>query len=268
MENPIAYIIPGKDYLNPNLELMVDDTIDLELKGKIKFNLEKKLHEIITTELSDLVKLSKLNFKNNYVRALCFQLFENNGVIKREKANQIIKNISKESRVELRKIGVKIGRYHIFLPRMLKPNAVNLRIKLWKLYFSEDKKCSIPKSGLNFLKKENKKDKKFLLICGFENFNEFYVRVDILERLFLKIIENTKDGIFKINSDMINLIGCNKENFFKLLKLMQYKNKKIQNNKEEFFIYQPKFLKSKKSKITKKVNKNSPFDKLSELRFR
>ena len=268
MENPIAYIIPGKDYLNPNLELMVDDTIDLELKGKIKFNLEKKLHEIITTELSDLVKLSKLNFKNNYVRALCFQLFENNGVIKREKANQIIKNISKESRIELRKIGVKIGRYHIFLPRMLKPKAVNLRIKLWKLYFSEDKKYSIPKSGLNFLKKENKKDKKFLLICGFENFNEFYVRVDILERLFLKIIENTKDGIFKINSDMINLIGCNKENFFKLLKLMQYKNKKIQNNKEEFFIYQPKFLKSKKSKITKKVNKNSPFDKLSELRFR
>ena len=268
MENPIAYIIPGKDYLNPNLELMVDDTIDLELKGKIKFNLEKKLHEIITTELSDLVKLSKLNFKNNYVRALCFQLFENNGVIKREKANQIIKNISKESRVELRKIGVKIGRYHIFLPKMLKPNAVNLRIKLWKLYFSEDKKYSIPKSGLNFLKKENKKDKKFLLICGFENFNEFYVRVDILERLFLKIIENTKDGIFKINSDMINLIGCNKENFFKLLKLMQYKNKKIQNDKEEFFIYQPKFLKSKKDKITKKVNKNSPFDKLSELRFR
>ena len=268
MENPIAYIIPGKDYLNPNLELMVDDTIDLELKGKIKFNLEKKLHEIITTELSDLVKLSKLNFKNNYVRALCFQLFENNGVIKREKANQIIKNISKESRVELRKVGVKIGRYHIFLPKMLKPNAVNLRIKLWKLYFSEDKKYSIPKSGLNFLKKENKKDKKFLLICGFENFNEFYVRVDILERLFLKIIENTKDGIFKINSDMINLIGCNKENFFKLLKLMQYKNKKIQNDKEEFFIYQPKFLKSKKDKITKKVNKNSPFDKLSELRFR
>ena len=67
---------------------------------------------------------------------------------------------------------------------------------------------------------------------------------------------------------MINLIGCNKENFFKLLKLMQYKNKKIQNNKEEFFIYQPIFLKSKKGKITKKVNKNSPFDKLSELRFR
>ena len=31
---------------------------------------------------------------------------------------------------------------------------------------------------------------------------------------------------FKIDSDMINLIGCSKENFFKLLELMDYKSKK------------------------------------------
>ena len=43
--------------------------------------------------------------------------------------------------------------------------------------------------------------------------------------------------MFKIDSDMINLIGCNKEDFFKLLELMQYKRKKIEGSKEEFFIY-------------------------------
>ena len=53
-----------------------------------------------------------------------------------------------------------------------------------------------------------------MLICGFENFDRFYVRVDILERLFLQIINNTKDGMFKIDSDMINLIGCEKKRFF------------------------------------------------------
>ena len=69
---------------------------------------------------------------------------------------------------------------------MLKPSAVELRVKLWKLYFTEDKKYTIPKPGLNFLKNEIIKNKKFLLICGFENFDKLYVRVDILERLFLK----------------------------------------------------------------------------------
>jgi len=266
MDNPIAYISKGKDYLNPKLELLVDEAIDVESREKLQINLEKKLHSVISIELSDLVNLSKSKFKNNYVRALCYQLFENNGVMKRETVHQMIKNISKEDRSSLRKVGVKLGRYHIFLPKMLKPGAVNLRVKLWKLFFPEDKKHTIPKSGLNFLKDESKKNNKFLLICGFENFGKFYVRVDILERLFLKIIESTKENIFKIDSDMINLIGCNKESFFKLLELMNYKPKNTNQNRDELFIYQPERKKSNKN--SKKSNKSSAFNKLSELRFR
>ena len=265
MDSPIAYISKGKNYLSPKLKLLVDEAIDLESKEKLKINLEKKLYTLISSELSDLVNLSKSNFKNNYVRALSYQLFENNGVMKREIVHQMIKNISKEDRINLRKTGIKIGRYHIFLPRMLKPSAVELRVKLWKLYFPEDKKYIVPKSGLNFLKNESKKNNKFLLICGFENFDKFYIRVDILERLFLKIIENTENGLHKIDSDMINLIGCTKENFFKILELMDYKRKIIKDSKEEFFIYKPNF---KKDKSKKKINKDNPFDKLSELRFR
>ena len=268
MNYPIAHIIKGKDYLNPRLEVLVDEAMDLESKERLKINLEKKLNNLILSELSDLVNLSKSNFKNNYVRALCFQLFENNGVIKREEIQKMIKSLSKDDRLNLRKAGIKIGRYHIFLPKMLKPNAVNLRVKLWKLYFAENNKYIIPKSGLNFLKDEIKNN-KFLLICGFENFGKFYVRVDILERLFVKIIEISKDNIFKINSDMINLIGCSKENFFKLLELMQYKSKKNRDNvNDDFFTYKPKFIKNKVKKDDKKLNKNSPFDKLSELRLR
>ena len=234
----------------------------------MKKNLEDKLNRLISTELSDLVKLSKSKFENNYVRALCYHLFENNGVIKRETVNPMIKNISKIDRINLRKSGVKIGRYHIFLPRMLKPKAVDLRVKLWKLYYESDKEFIIPKFGLNFLKNESTKNKKFLLICGFENFDKFYVRIDILERFFLKIIENTKDKMIKIDSNMINLIGCSKENFAKLLGLMHYIPKKNKETNEEFFVYQPKFISNKNKKVRKKTNKYNPFDKLSELRFR
>tara|TARA_B100001175_G_C19505376_1_gene640557 strand:+ start:512 stop:2995 length:2484 start_codon:yes stop_codon:yes gene_type:complete len=261
---PIAFIAAGKDYLNPKLELIVDEAIDNDSREKLKINLEKKLYKIISSELSDLVNLNKTNFKNSYVRALSYQLYENNGVVKRESVNDMLKNISKEDRFNLRKAGIKIGRYHIFLPKMLKPSAVELRVKLWKLYFTDDRKNIIPKYGLNFLNEKISKNSKFLLICGYENFNKFYVRVDILERLFLKIIENSKNNMFKIDSDMINLIGCTKENFFKLLKLMEYYPKK---DKDEFFVYKPKFNKNKINKSSKKLSKNNPFSKLSEIRF-
>ena len=59
-----------------------------------------------------------------------------------------------------------------------------------------------------------------------------------------------------------------KENFTKLLELMQYKRKKIKDSKEEFFTYQPKFTKSKSKKNERKISKDNPFGKLSELRFR
>ena len=136
------------------------------------------------------------------------------------------------------------------------------------MHFPKDEKYIIPKPGLNFLKDESKKNNKFLLICGFENFNKFYVRVDILERLFLKIIDNTKDGAFKIDSDMMNLIGCSKENFYKLLDLMQYKAKKNKDRNEDLFVYKPTYLKTSNKKRDRKSNKDNPFEKLSELRFR
>ena len=102
-DHPIAYLTPGKNYLNPKLELLVDDAIDQESKEKLKNNLEGKLQKLITSELSDLVKLSEAKFQNNYVRALCYQLFENNGVMKREIIDKMVKNISKEDRANLRK---------------------------------------------------------------------------------------------------------------------------------------------------------------------
>jgi len=67
---------------------------------------------------------------------------------------------------------------------------------------------------------------------------------------------------------MINLIGCSKENFIKLLDLMEYKPIKSPENKEEYFAYKPKFLKNNNKKIIKKTSNNSAFDKLSELRLR
>ena len=265
MDNAIAYLSSGKDYLNPRMNLIVDEAIDIESKEKLKIFLENWISTLIKTELSDLVNLKNTNTKNNYARALCFRLFENNGIIKRDSIDQITKKLPPEERSNLRKKGVKIGRYHIFLPKMLKPSAVTLRVALWKIFFRDNRLSNLPTFGLNFLKNESKKDKKFLLICGFENFDKFYVRVDILEKLFLKIIEISKNGKFEVNSDMINLLGCTKDNFTQLLKLMNYKQKKGKNDEKDLFIYWP--IKSYK-KNNVKVEKDSPFKILSEVRFK
>ena len=36
-------------------------------------------------------------------------------------------------------MGIKIGRYHIYLPKMLKPKAVEFRNSLWKVFHNLSK---------------------------------------------------------------------------------------------------------------------------------
>ena len=195
------------------------------------------------------------------MRALAFQLYENNGAIKRNEIDNIVKLIPINERKKLWGMGIKIGRYHIYLPKMLKPKAVEFRVSLWKIFYNLDSAQKIPKSGLNFLNNKGF-EKNFLLLCGFENFQDFFVRIDILEKLFIKIIDNTKNRKFKINAEMMNLLGCTKDNFHKLMKYMDYRK----DNEADTYVF-----KGEKKKINKfiKFDKNeNPFKKLLSLNIK
>jgi ATP-dependent RNA helicase SUPV3L1/SUV3 len=267
LDNPIAKIIPGKNYLEPNIDLITDDILDLDSKNKLKEFLHNWLTNLINTKLKDLVNLNKFEQKNSSIRALCYQLFENNGVLKRDSVNEFIKKLEQEDRRTLRSLGVKIGRYHIFLHRIFKPSAVTIRILLWKNFFQNNSKLNPPKFGLNFLDLKKIIDQRFMLICGFEKFENFFVRIDILERLFIKIIDNNKKNKIKLNSDMINLLGCSKDNFIKLLKLMNYKVEKGEKENETHFRYMPKNTNKKKKLLKKYKKNNNPFNVLTNINY-
>ena len=59
-----------------------------------------------------------------------------------------------------------------------------------------------------------------MLLCGFENFDKYFIRIDILERLFVQIINANPESKAKIKlvPEMLNLLGCSKNNFIKLIK--------------------------------------------------
>ncbi len=259
--NPIARLKKGNDYLNPDIDIIADDALISESKLKLILFLRKWLTNYINEVLGDLIKLTKHKINNQYLRGLVFQLYENNGVVKRGDVDKIVKSIPLEERKKFWGMGVKIGRYHIYLPKMLKPKAVEFRISLWKIFHNLSDKNKIPKSGLNFLTGPNL-EKNFLLLCGFEKFRDFFVRIDILEKLFLKILENTKDKKFKINSEMMNLLGCSKENFYKLMDYMNYKKDKAADT----YIF--KGEKKKKKKIIRFDKKENPFNKLLSLNIK
>jgi ATP-dependent RNA helicase SUPV3L1/SUV3 len=262
-EFPIAKLSVGNDYLNPNFELIVDDTIEKDQKQKLTDFINKWLHNRINTVLKSLIDLKNLKEKNSSIKALAYQLYENNGVLKREQVSTYLKTLGQNERKILRELGVKFGRYHVFLYQLIKPEAVSLRTLLWKNFHQKYYNLKPPTFGLNFLDDKDSKNKNFMLLCGFEKFDSLFVRIDILERLFMQIInsDSKENKEIKLIPEMLNLLGCSKDNFKKLLQKMGYKI--FDKEDETFFKYSP--IKKFKKDPVKKVSSENPFKILKNL---
>ncbi len=265
--DPIAKLTAGSDYLNPKIDLIIDEMIENDERNKLNEYLNKWILKKINTDLKSLIELKNIKEENPQLRALAYRLYENNGVIKRSDISDYLNKINQDDRKKLRKLGVRFGRYHIFLFKLFKPNSVSLRILLWKSYNNKFLNLSPPTFGLNFLNNMKTANKDFMLLCGFEKFDDIYVRIDILERLFLLIFNSEKDNKkeVKVTPEMLNLLGCSRENFNKLLKKMNYK---IYEKEKEIFI---KYVPSKKKvfrKYDKKNNSNNPFNVLNQLNLK
>ena len=258
-EFPIAKLLPGKDYLKPEFSLIIDDMIDASEQKKLQVFLEKWINKKINLILKSLIDLKNYKDNKSNIRALAYQLYESNGVIKREDVIDYTKALDQKERKILRDIGVKFGRYHIYLHKLLKPEAVSLRLILWKNFHQKYFNFKPPTFGLNFLESNKSLNKNFMLICGFEKFDNLFVRIDILERLFMQIINSNADGKNEIMlvPEMLNLLGCSEDNFVKLIKTMSYKSYKKEN--KLYFKYFPvkrKIFRNNKENL----NKDNPFN--------
>ncbi|MDC3035858.1 helicase-related protein [Candidatus Pelagibacter sp.] len=260
---PIAKLTQGSDYLNPNIDLIVDDILEQSQRQKLVDYINKWIKNKIYTILKSLIDLKNLKDKHSSIKALAYQLYESNGVLKRDDVLEYIKNLGQNERKILRDLGVKFGRYHIFLYKLIKPEPVTLRTLLWKNYHQKYFKLNPPTFGLNFINDKNNRNRHFMLLCGFEKFDNYFIRIDILERLFMQIINSDKDNTkeIKLVPDMLNLLGCSKDNFKSLIKKMNYKV--IEKNNDLFFQYLPR--KKIKKTIDKKSTKENPFEILKNL---
>ena len=260
---PIAKLTTGNDYLNPNFDLIVDDIIEQNTKQKLNDYVNKWIHSKINNVLKSLIDLKNIKENNSSIKALAYQLYENNGVLKRDQVSEYLKNLEQNERKILRDLGVKFGRYHVFLYQLIKPEAVSLRTLLWKNFYQKFHNLKPPTFGLNFLDDKEIKNKNFMLLCGFERFDNFFVRIDILERLFVLIINSSskENSEIKLVPEMLNLLGCSKDNFKKLLQKMNYKIFEKEN--ETFFKYSPN--KKFKKVTTKKISNENPFKILKNL---
>ena len=122
-----------REPLKPRVVLFADEQLTGPARDKVAARAERFVNFQIDTLLKPLVELKNAEQLAGIGRGIAFRLVENFGVINRRDIADEVKALDQEGRAALRRLGVRFGAYHVFVPALLKPAPAGLVTLLWAL---------------------------------------------------------------------------------------------------------------------------------------
>ncbi|WP_461383510.1 helicase-related protein [Devosia indica] len=242
----VAELAEGDSLYRPRILLLADETLtgpDLE---KVQDRLLLWLRHHINTVLEQVMALEAPADLEGTARGLAYQLFEHIGLLPRSQVADEVKGLDQDVRGKLRKLGIKFGAYHIYLPLSLKPAPRELALILFALKNGGVRQpgvTDIPHivlSGRTSFVVDPEVDTRLYEIAGFKVAGSRAVRVDILERLAdiirpLVALDASRPyqgelpagaaegNGFRVTVEMTSLLGCSGDDFSSILSSLGYR---------------------------------------------
>ncbi len=162
-------------------------------------------------------------------RGIAFRILENYGVLARSTVAAELRSLDQDARRELRRFRIRIGATALYMPLLLKPHAVELRLMLWALERGIDTLPGIPKPGLVWIHTEPDAPREFYELAGFRLIGENEaVRLDMLERLADAVRPLGQGGAeFAATPEIMGLVGCSGESFIRAMRTLGYGHRMV-----------------------------------------
>jgi ATP-dependent RNA helicase SUPV3L1/SUV3 len=242
---PVGKIAAGAGVLKPVAHVIADQELAEPLQQKVKQRLELWIEQRVKKLLGALEGLESGDGLEGAVRGVAFQIAEELGVLERGRVAKEVRAFSQEDRAALRKLGVRFGAYHLYLPALLKPAPRTLAALLWALRNGGlesvkglDEAPHLAASGRTSFAADPNVAKSFYRAAGYRLCGERVVRVDILERLadLIRPAIAYKPGVsvgepppgaadedgFVVTVAMTSLTGCSGDAFASILRSLGY----------------------------------------------
>ncbi|PWJ75245.1 ATP-dependent RNA helicase SUPV3L1/SUV3 [Pseudaminobacter salicylatoxidans] len=240
---PIGTLAATEDALRPRVILLADDQLTGPARDKVAVRAERFVNFQIDTLLKPLTDLKSADQLTGIARGIAFQLVENFGLINRRDIAEDVKTLDQEGRASLRRLGVRFGAYHIFVPALLKPGPAGLITLLWALKNDGKDKPGFGdvvhalSAGRTSVVVDPAFDRAFYKLAGFRMLGRRAVRVDILERLADLIRpalawkagtgprpDGAYDGsTFLVTPAMMSILGATADDMEEILKGLGYR---------------------------------------------
>ena len=186
---PVATLVSGENTLRPRAILLADEQLTGPARDRVAARIDRYVAYQVETLLKPLADLKNAEQLSGIARGVAFRLLENLGILNRRDVAEDVKSLDQEARAALRRLGVRFGAYHVFLPALLKPGPAGLLTLLWALANDGKDKpgfgdvVNALATGRTSLAVDPTFEKEFYRLAGFRLLGRRAVRVDILERL-------------------------------------------------------------------------------------
>jgi len=240
---PIGTLTSTEDALKPRVILLADEQLTGPARDKVAARAERFVNFQIETLLKPLVDLKNAEQLAGMARGIAFRLVEHFGLVNRRDIADDVKALDQEGRAALRRLGVRFGAYHIFVPALLKPAPAGIVTLLWAL--KNDGK-DLPgfgdvvhalAAGRTSMVVNQSFDAAFYRLAGYRILGRRAVRVDILERLADLIRPalawkagtgsrpegGFEGGAFLVTPAMMSILGANGDDMEEILKGLGYR---------------------------------------------
>jgi len=241
--SPVAQLTGSDDPLKPRVVLLADEQLNGPGRDKVQARAERFVNYRIDTLLKPLIDLKNAEQLTGIARGIAFRLVENFGLINRREIADEVKSLDQDSRAALRRLGVRFGAYHIFIPAMVKPAPAELATLLWTLNVSGYDKAgfgdvvNVLANGRTSVVVDPTFEPRFYGLAGYRMLGRRAVRVDILERLADLIRpalswragtgkrpDGAYDGAaFTVTPPMMSILGATAEDMEEILKGLGYR---------------------------------------------
>jgi ATP-dependent RNA helicase SUPV3L1/SUV3 len=186
---PVATLAATDDILKPRAIILADEQLTGPSLEMVQTRVDRFVAWQVEQHLKPLLDLSVGDGLLGPAKGLAYRLYEALGVIKRKDVAEDAKALDQDARAALRKMGVRFGAYHIFLPALLKPAPAQLSTLLWALKNDARDKpgygdvVAALAAGRTSIIADAAFEREFYRLAGFRVLGKRAVRIDILERL-------------------------------------------------------------------------------------
>jgi ATP-dependent RNA helicase SUPV3L1/SUV3 len=272
----VARLAKGSSPLRPGVQVLADEHVKTD---PLEQRLQAWLAARITDRLGALEALRDASQAKTgthgafegpaagIARGIAHQLAENFGALDRSILN-LPDKLGPVLRA-LRPFGVWFGRRHVYMPRLLRPDAAALLTLLWGVWEGRDAPPAAPPPGLTSFAIDKGTDLHSLHAAGFAVIARRAIRFDMLDRLeneLEKALANGADAD-SVLSRVISLLGAGKEEGRAVLSALGWQLAEVQDAKP-VWRRKPGTRPSSRRKTAPapvKVDPHSPFAQLAKL---